>query len=109
MSKIDELEVETKWSGARNARIQGQFLKGPIPLADIARAARLPGQALGLFLAVHHRTALTGSSSVTLPAALLQQLGISRDAKARALHTLEQASLVTVERASGRTAKIQLV
>lgn len=109
MFKADEVEVETEWSAARKLRIQGQFLKGPIPLADIARASRLPGQALGLFLAVHHRTALTGCSSVTLPAALLQQLGISRDAKARALHALEQASLVTVERASGRTAKVQLV
>jgi hypothetical protein len=72
-------------------------------------AARLPGQALAVFLAVHHRVALTGNASVTLPKNLLSDLGVTRDAKARALHALEQAALVAVERNSGKTARVRLL
>src|ERR1700748_2587680 len=100
---INEVEVETNWSRQRRARLQGQFLKGPIPLDDIATASRLPGQALGVFLAVHHRAALTRCRSVTLPKGLLERLGIGRDAKGRALHALEAASLLAVERQAGKT------
>ena len=105
---IKETEVETDL--VRQSKIRGgqRFLKGPIPLPDIAIAARLPGQALALFLAVHHQTALTGKPSVTLPARLLADLGISRGAKSRGLQALEKAGLVTVARSRGRAARIQL-
>jgi len=69
----------------------------------------LPGQALTVFVAIHHRVALTGCKMVTLPKKLLLELGISRDTKARALHDLEQASLIAVERPAGRTARITLL
>ena len=75
-------------------------MKGPIPLSDIAAAARLPGKSLALFLAVRHQTDLTSQPIITLPARLLTQLGISRSAKARCLKSLEQAGLVEVEQAA---------
>jgi hypothetical protein len=105
---IEETEVQTDLLRQSKVRRQERFLKGPIPLPNIAAAARLPGQALALFLAVHHQTALTGKASVALPARLLQDLGISRGAKARGLRALEEAGLVTVVRTRGRAAKIQL-
>ncbi len=105
---IRETEVSTNLARQSNIRQQERFLKGPIPLRDIAAAARLPGQALALYLAVHHRTALTGKDSVTLPAALLADLGISRNAKARGLKHLEQSGLITVARSIGRAARVQL-
>jgi hypothetical protein len=46
---------------------------------------------------------------VTLPKGLLDQFGVTRDAKARALHALEQASLVGVERNSGKTTRVRLL
>src|SRR5215210_551623 len=92
-----ETEVETSASRTRIRR-RARFLKGPIPLEHIAQAACLPGKALAVYLAVHHRCDLEGRSSVTLPAALLRDFGIDRDAKARALRHLEQAGLVQVER-----------
>lgn len=110
-SNQDEIaEVEVKTGLVRQSRIRRgeRFLKGPISMPDIATAARLPGQALAVFLAVHHQTALTKKSLVTLPATLLGELGISRDAKARALRVLEGAGLVTVARTKGRNARIQL-
>jgi hypothetical protein len=69
----------------------------------------LPGQALAVYLAIHHRAALTRIDTVTLPKKLLEQFGVSRDAKARALHALEEASLVAVDRKSGRSARIRLL
>jgi hypothetical protein len=102
-------EVQTDALRAHHRRCQGRFLKGPIPLHAIALAARLPGQALAVYLAIHHRSALTRSDSVTLPKALLDQFGVTRDAKARALYALEEASLATVERPSGRAARITLL
>jgi hypothetical protein len=86
-----------------------RFLKGPIPWTGLCAAAKLPGQALAVFMAIHHRVALTGSVAVTLPKNLLADLGVTRDAKARALHALEEISLISVERKSGRTARIQLL
>jgi hypothetical protein len=101
-------EIQTTALSSHKRRVQGRFLKGPIPLPDIAEAAKLPGQALGVYLAIHHRAALTKSDSVTLPRGLLEQFGVSRDSKARALHALETALLITVKRPSGRTARITL-
>jgi hypothetical protein len=101
-------EVETGVSLACKQRIQGQFLRGPIPLDALATASSLPGQALVLLL-VHHRVALTKSQCVTLPKGLLDRFGISRDSKARALHVLEEALLIVVERVSGRSARIKLL
>jgi hypothetical protein len=102
--RIDEIEVTLP-----QLRPIRRFLKGPIPWTELCAAARLPGQALAVFMAIHHRAALTGNAAVTLPKNLLAELGVSRDAKARALHALAEASLVAVERVSGRTARIRLL
>src|SRR3712207_4305424 len=103
-----EVEIETSASRTRTHR-SGRFLKGPILLKPIAQAAGLPGKALALYLAVHHRSDLKGQSTVTLPASLLQQFGIDRDAKARGLRALENAALIQVERNGRRAARIALI
>jgi hypothetical protein len=105
---IQEYEVETNWSRARGARIEGRFLKGPIPFTHLASAARLPGHALTVLLAIYHQTALTRKDWVTLPKGLMSDLGVSRDCKARALHALQEAFLVSVERCKGKTARVML-
>lgn len=105
--EIAETEIETGF-GLKPRRIQERFLKGPILIRNIASASKLPGKSLGLYLALHHQTALTGKQCVTLPKALLSQLGISRDAKARALKQLHEAGLVRVENRRGRAARVEL-
>lgn len=105
---VSEVEVETAALRAAKARHAGRFLKGPIPLSDIAKASRLPGRALAVLLAVHHRQALTRNPVVTLPKRLLDELGVTKDAKARALRALEVAGLVRVERKSGQSPKVRL-
>jgi hypothetical protein len=89
-----EVEVETGVLRQRRARRSSRFLRGPIPVSQITTAARLPGKALALLLAVHHQIALTGKDAVTVPAGLLTELGVGKDAKTRGLRELEQAGLV---------------
>jgi hypothetical protein len=105
---IEQTEVETDLHRQSKKHRRERFLKGPIPFKDIAAASRLPGRALAIFLAVHHQTALTGKPSITLPARLLAELGISRGAKSRGLQLLEKAGLVIVARPRGRAARVQL-
>jgi DNA-binding MarR family transcriptional regulator len=104
-----QTEVESNLVRQSKIHRRGRFLKGPIPLPEIAAASRLPGKALAVLVAIHHQSDLTGKPSVTLPAKLLAELGISRGAKSRGLKLLEQAGLVTIARSKGRAARIQLV
>lgn len=110
MSKTiqNEREIETKWSQHKTVKLHGRFLKGPISFRHLNVAAQLPGQGLSVYLAIHHQTALTRREWVTLPTSLLNPLGVSRDAKARALQQLETAGLVRVARAKGKSARVSL-
>ena len=44
----------------------GRFLRGPVPLEQLATAARLPGSALAVLLLIHHQTAVSGLTAVRL-------------------------------------------
>jgi hypothetical protein len=101
-------EIEAGALLAYKQRVQGQFLRGPIPLDTLATASGLPGQALAVLLLIHYRVAVTRSDWVTLPKGLLERFGVSRDSKARALHALEKSSLIAVERGCGRAARVTL-
>lgn len=107
-SCVGEVEVETDVLRRASQRQLERFLKGPIPLHQISTAARLPGRALAVLLAVHHRTAITGQSEVTLPSGLLSEFGVDRHAKSRALRELEGAGLLHVERSCGRGCRVRL-
>ncbi len=104
----DEVEVKTRWSGVKGHRIAGRFLK-KTPLDPLQRAARLPGRALHVYLAIRHRCDLRREPRVTLPATYLQAFGIGKDVKRRALAELETAGLIRVDRLAGRTARVALV
>jgi DNA-binding MarR family transcriptional regulator len=109
VANIPAVEVETEALRAAHRRRTNRFLKGPILLAEIAAAARLPGQALAVLLAVYHRAAISRDSRVRLPRGLMQEFGVTKDAKARALRQLEAAGLIRVERRTGRAAVVELV
>ena len=98
-------EIETEATLRRRRR----YVRGPLPLAEVCAAARLPGKALAVWLLAHHRMRITGKTMVTLPSSLLEEAGIDRNAKARALSNLERNGLVEVRRQRGRTPLISLV
>jgi hypothetical protein len=106
---IPSQEVQTEASLAHRRRMTSHFLRGPIPIIDLALASRLGGHSLTVLLIIHHRAAMTKNRSVTLPATLLARFGVSRDTKARALHALQKESLIAVERDLGKTARVTLL
>lgn len=87
----------------------GRFIKGPIPLDWIGRAARLPGKALHVALALRYLAGLQKTSTVKLGAKALAALGVARDAKYRALMHLQQSNLIAVEQTPGRLPVVTLL
>lgn len=107
-TKVPEREIETRFSQAQASAPRLRFLKGPIPWDEISRAAALSGPALAVFLAVRHRTDISGEEWITLPTEFLAELGIRKDAKARSLRQLVNAGLVEVKQKAGNTARVRL-
>ncbi len=98
-------------SGQRPARpTKGEhFLKGPVPLLWLERAAKLPGKSLHVGIAVWYVAGLTRSCRVSLSNIAGHRFGLDRNAKYRALEWLEGAGLVAVERKLGRAPIITIL
>jgi hypothetical protein len=111
---VDRLQVRSAQSGTRRLRpprhAKGEsFLKGPIPLAWLEAAARLPGRSLHAGLALWYAAGLTGSAVVPLSNLSGVRFGLDRNAKYRALEWLEGAGLVKVERKLGRAPVVTIL
>lgn len=91
-------------------RAPSYFLKGPIPLAWLARAGALPGKTLhvGLalwFFANMRRTRVVGVSK----GVIARLFGITPSSVKRAIHALEEDRLVTVHRRPGCKSSFELL
>lgn len=92
--------------GTRGSR---RFIKGPIPLGWIGKAAHLPGKTLHVALALQYLAGLTKSDTVRLSAKTLDVMGVARNAKADALARLQQAGLISVHQLPGRAPVVTLL
>lgn len=90
-------------------RVQGNFLKGPIPMDWLQRAAMLSGKALHLGVALWFRAGLVGSMRLKLSNADLAALGVARDAKYDGLQRLKAAGLIAIEQQPGRAPTVTLL
>jgi hypothetical protein len=111
---VDRLRVRSVQPGTRRARpphhAKGEgFLKGPVPLAWLEAAARLPGRSLHAGLALWYAAGLTRSAVVPLSNISGVRFGLDRNAKYRALEWLEGAGLVKVERKLGRAPVVKIL
>ena len=89
---------------------QGErFLRGPIPLPWLSRAARLPGKALHVAIAVYYLAGLKRRRTVALSGKVSAELGVDRHSKYRALKWLEEAGLVRVKRHPGRNPLVTIL
>ena len=80
-----------------------------IPLDWNACVSKDCGFAMRVANLLWYRVGLTKQLTVTLPSHLLCVHGIDRWAKARALDALENAGLISVLRAAGRTARVTVL
>jgi hypothetical protein len=84
-------------------KVSGEFLKGPIPLNWLGRAAALSGKApLATALAIMFEVGRRRSKQITLTTAILNRFNVNRKAKYRALKRLEGANLISVIRTPRR-------
>jgi hypothetical protein len=86
-----------------------EFVRGPIPVWWLARAAALPGKALAVGLAVWFRRGLCKKRTFRLFPSAPTRFGVNRFALYRALKALEGAGLVTVQRVPGGSPVITLI
>ena len=78
------------------------FIKGPIPLGWIMKAAGVEGKTLHVAITLWFLVGLKRSHEVPLSHSTLRLFGVSRQASYRALKRLETVGLVSVDRHRGR-------
>src|SRR3954451_24687560 len=96
--------------GPGPARREAQFIKGPLPLGWVAKAARAGHpQAVPVLLALKYKADTLRQPWVKPPAAVLRLFGVDRAARSGAIAALERAGLVQVQRRRGRPPLVRLV
>ena len=96
-------------SRPRRQRSSRPFLKGPIPLDWLTRAAALPGKVMQVAAAIWYRAGMQGQSGISVTNKLAAQFAVDRHAKRRALIALELAGLISVTRKAGRSPVVTLL
>jgi hypothetical protein len=86
-----------------------KFLKGPIPLNWLSKAARLPGKSLHVGIAIWFTASLSRSATIPLSNVAGLPFGLDRNAKYRALLWLEEAGLIVVHRKLGRSPMVTIL
>ena len=76
----------------------GEFLKGPVPMSWIRTVGKLPGKALSVGVVLFFLAGLKRSTvRIQLSSRELLKIGVNRFAKYRALKTMADAGLITVD------------
>ena len=109
-------EIRLVWDNKRDSLVlapyveqSGHFLKGPVPLDWLERAADLPGKALTVGLALWFVVGLVGGNRVKLKRKTLDRFKISRQAYHRALVKLSEAGLIVVEQEPGQSPSVTVI
>ncbi len=97
------------YASSRPRRVQGRFLKGPVCWTWLSAAARLPGRALHVAVALRLLTGMKKTRRIALSVSWLAELGLSRHAAYRGLTALEGRGLVSVDRHRGRKPLVTVI
>lgn len=85
------------------------FLRGPIPLGWLEKAAGLGGKSLNISISLWFLAGVTKSKTVRFNQSRQERFGAKRDAARRALVLLENAGLISISRGNGRCPMVTLV
>ena len=85
------------------------FIRGPIPLAWLNAAAKLPGKTLNVGLAIWWLAGMSKTIAFKITGKALDQLGVSRDAASDGLKRLEDNGLILVKRSPGQRPTVQIL
>jgi len=78
-----------------------KFLKGPIPFNWLCRAAQLSGKSFQVGVVIWFLAGLNKSATVRLGQSVLNEFGVDRHSKSRALAKLMNARLISIQCAAG--------
>jgi hypothetical protein len=90
------------------ATAPGAFIKGPLSVDWLSCAASLPGKSINVALALLWLSGMTQSGGIKMTRKTLERFHISRDAYLDALHRLESAALIEVQRLAGQTPIVKI-
>ncbi len=85
------------------------FLRGPIPMNWLSKAAKLPGKTLNVALALWWRHGMAKGEPFKLTQKALKSLHVGRDATSDGLVRLEREGLIRVERKAGQRPIISIL
>ena len=85
------------------------FLRGPVPMDWLSRAAELPGKTLNVALAIWWLKGMTQSESFKLNRKSLSLFNIKRDAASISLKRLEGAGLIKIQKKVGQRPVISII
>lgn len=94
---------------SKKKRVEGEFLRGPIPLRWLTSAAGLRGRALNVGLAIWFEAGRQRSTEVILTSAICERFGVARGAKYSGLDSLEEAGLIRVNRRQRKNPVVTLL
>jgi len=80
-----------------------------VPLAWLIGAAKLPGRSLQASIAIFALSKILGSRTVPFTNLACSKFGINRNAKYRALNSLEKAGLILVKRKLGQAPTVTIL
>jgi len=106
--------VRLQYSEADQGYVSGHpkgeaFLKGPIPLSWIHKAAGLPGKALNVALAIRWLSDMNFGGAVKISKKAMEHFGFSNDACSDALKRLESAGMISVQRLPGQKPIVKII
>jgi hypothetical protein len=85
------------------------FLRGPIPISWLDKAAALPGKTLNIAIALWWLHGMAKGKPLKLTQTALNYFNVKRDAASDGLARLENSKLIQVERHAGRRPTISIL
>jgi hypothetical protein len=85
------------------------FLRGPVPISWLNKAAELPGKTLNIAIALWWLHGMAKGKPFKLTQTALNYFHVKRDAASDGLERLEKSRLIQVERHAGRRPTITLL
>lgn len=95
------------WREKEDSR-RDQFIRGPLPMTWLERAALQPGKALAVAMLLWFMKGMIGDEPIAVSAKLLNRFKIGRKAGARALEALKKSGLIEVDRGKGRQSRVRI-
>jgi len=88
----------------------GRFIKGPLPLDWVLRAANLPGSyPMKVAISLWYQAGLHRTNTVKVASRATDDWGVNCKARYRALGALEEVGLISVQREKGKSPVVTIL